>query len=128
MEYLYAPWRTEYVKKRGDIKCVFCEISQNPNLDFEHKVLFRDDFCFIVMNKYPYNLTHFMIIPHIHIDNIENLNSEVWLRLSELTRAGVKLLKEFGAYGINIGMNLGVDAGVGIAEHIHMHLVPRWSR
>lgn len=128
MDYLYAPWREEYIKDKKDKGCVFCNISKNSNLDEEHKVLYRDEFCFVVMNKYPYTPAHFMVIPHIHIDNIETLDEKVWLRVSQLTQKGVKLLKEFGADGVNIGMNLGVSAGAGIAEHVHMHLVPRWQR
>lgn len=128
MDYLYAPWRDEYIKDKSVNGCVFCNISENPNLDDEHQVLFRDEFCFVVMNKYPYTPAHFMVIPHLHIDNIENLDKDIWLRLSDLTHKGVKLLKDFGAEGVNIGMNLGSSAGAGIAEHIHMHLVPRWQK
>ena len=70
-----------------------------------------------------------MIIPHMHTDKLEDLSSEVWLHVSNLAHKSVKLLKEgFKAHGVNIGMNLGESAGAGIAEHIHMHIVPRWSR
>ncbi|WP_281950806.1 HIT family protein [Nitrosophilus kaiyonis] len=126
---LYAPWRSEYITNEKIEGCVFCHISKNPNLDEKHHVLYRDEKCFIVMNKYPYTPGHFMIIPHIHIDNLENLDKEIWLRMNELAQKGVKLLKEkFKAEGVNIGMNLGAAAGAGIAEHIHLHLVPRWQR
>ena len=70
-----------------------------------------------------------MIIPHYHTNKLEELDSEVWLRMSALAQKGVRLLKEsFGAQGVNIGMNLGRAGGAGIAEHVHMHLVPRWER
>ncbi|WP_187648414.1 HIT family protein [Nitrosophilus labii] len=130
LDILYAPWRSEYVTENKKLKgCVFCHISQNPEMDDKHHVLYRDENCFIVMNKYPYTPGHFMIIPHIHIDNLENLDSNIWLRMSELAQRGVRLLKErFRAEGVNLGMNLGVAAGAGIAEHIHLHLVPRWQR
>jgi len=82
-----------------------------------------------VMNKYPYTPGHFMIIPHLHTDKLEALESETWLHMSNLAQKSVRLLKEgFGAHGVNIGMNLGASAGAGIAEHIHMHLVPRFNR
>ncbi|MDD3506124.1 MAG: HIT domain-containing protein, partial [Sulfurimonas sp.] len=85
--------------------------------------------CFIVMNRYPYTPGHFMIIPHLHTDKLVELPSQTWLHISDLAQKSVRLLKEgFGAKGINIGMNLGEVAGAGIAEHIHMHLVPRWDR
>jgi len=70
-----------------------------------------------------------MVIPYRHIDNLESLEDEAWMEMSRFTKAGVKLLKDvLGAEGVNIGMNLGAAAGAGIAEHIHMHLVPRWQR
>jgi len=126
---LYAPWRDEYINDKEIKGCVFCHISQHSDEDEELHVLYRDEFCFIVMNRYPYTPGHFMIIPHLHTDKLEELESEVWLHVSDLAQKCVRLLKEgIGANGVNIGMNLGVAGGAGIAEHIHMHLVPRWSR
>jgi len=124
---LYAPWREEYVLNQNIEGCVFCHISKNDEDDLH--ILYKDEYCFIVMNKYPYTPGHFMIIPHTHTDKLEELDPEVWLHMSALAQKGVKLLKEgFGAQGVNIGMNLGRAGGAGIAEHIHMHLVPRWER
>ena len=129
MEYLYAPWRSDYVTKKKIEGCVFCHISKNPSMDEEHFVLYRDEVCFMVMNKYPYNPGHFMIIPHLHTDALENLDENSWLRMSKLAQKSVKMMKEgFGAKGVNLGMNLGSSAGAGIAEHIHLHIVPRWER
>ncbi len=129
MEYLYAPWRSDYVTRKKIEGCVFCHIYNHPQDDEEQFVLYRDEFCFMVMNKYPYNPGHFMIIPNMHTDAIEELDEECWLRISLLARKSVKMLKEgFGAKGVNIGMNLGSSAGAGIAEHVHMHIVPRWER
>ncbi len=131
MEYLYAPWRSGYItdSKKSKEGCVFCDISGHPENDVESQVLFRDDLCFVVMNRYPYTPGHFMIIPHIHTDSLERLDRSVWLRMSSLAQDGTAMLKEgFGAEGVNLGMNLGAAAGAGIAEHIHLHLVPRFSR
>jgi diadenosine tetraphosphate (Ap4A) HIT family hydrolase len=126
---LYAPWRDEYVTKDKIPGCVFCHISQHAKEDETLHVLYRNEDCFIVMNRYPYTPGHFMIIPHMHTDKLEELPSEVWFSMSKLAQQSVRLLKEgFGANGVNIGMNLGRAAGAGIAEHIHMHLVPRWER
>lgn len=126
---LYAPWRTEYISGEKCEGCVFCHISENSDRDEEHHVLYRDEDCFVVMNLYPYTPGHFMIIPHHHTDALEALDANTWLRMSALAQRGVRLLKEsFGAHGVNIGMNLGRTAGAGIAEHIHLHLVPRWER
>jgi ATP adenylyltransferase len=126
---LYAPWRDEYVTNEKIEGCVFCHISAHPNDDNDLHVLYRDEYCFMVMNKYPYTPGHFMIIPHFHTDKLEELNTKTWLHMSALAQKGVKLLKEgMHAHGVNIGMNLGRAGGAGIAEHIHMHLVPRWER
>lgn len=126
---LYAPWRDEYVTNKKIEGCVFCHISSNEQNDSDLHVLYRDEHCFIVMNRYPYTPGHFMIIPHQHTDKLEELNAETWLHMSALVQKGVKLLKEgINAQGVNIGMNLGRAGGAGIAEHIHMHLVPRWER
>ena len=124
---LYAPWRSEYVTGEKIEGCVFCHISSHERDDEKLHVLYRDEKCFMVMNKYPYTPGHFMIIPHHHTDALEELEDETWLHMSRLAQKGVHLLKEgFGAHGVNLGMNLGSAAGAGIAEHIHLHLVPRW--
>lgn len=126
---LYAPWRDDYVTNKKIDGCVFCHISTHPLDDEELHVLYRDEYCFMVMNKYPYTPGHFMIIPHLHTDKLEELDSKTWLHMSELAQNGVRLLKDgMNAQGVNIGMNLGKAGGAGIAEHIHMHLVPRWER
>jgi len=126
---LYAPWRDEYIKGVKIDGCVFCHISSNEAEDIENHLLYRDEYCFIVMNRYPYTPGHFMIIPHTHTDKLEELDPEIWLHMSDLAQKSVRLLKEgLDVHGVNIGMNLGAEAGAGIAEHIHMHLVPRWQR
>ncbi|BCD62465.1 ATP adenylyltransferase [Nitratiruptor sp. YY08-26] len=126
---LYAPWRSEYVTGKKIEGCVFCYIVEHPEEDEELGVLYRAENSFAVMNKYPYSPGHFMIIPNRHIDNLEDLEEDVWLEIAKLAKRGVKLLKDvLGAEGVNMGMNLGAAAGAGIAEHIHLHLVPRWQR
>ena len=126
---LYAPWRDEYITNQKIDGCVFCHITAHEGDDEELGVLYRDEYCFMVMNKYPYTPGHFMIIPHFHTDKLEELDPEVWLHMSALAQKGVALLKDaLHAQGVNIGMNLGKAGGAGIAEHIHMHLVPRWER
>ncbi len=128
MDYMYAPWRDDYIngKERG---CPFCNIVKDNTLDNERHVLYRGKKCFLVMNKYPYTPGHFMVIPDLHVDAIEVLPSEVWLEMGELVQKSVKLLKnEFKVDGVNIGMNLGECGGAGIAEHVHYHVVPRWKK
>lgn len=128
MEYLYAPWRSGYVTKNDKERdgCVFCAISKEYGEDEANRVLYRDDICFCVINRYPYTPGHFMIIPHLHIKELGLLPKEQWLHISDLAQEGVGILKEFGAEGVNMGMNLEGAAGAGIPGHIHMHLLPRW--
>lgn len=129
MEHLYAPWRNDYVRGKEKRGCIFCNISKNPDKDEEHTVLYRDEICFAVMNKYPYNPGHFMIIPHQHTNSLEALPPEHWTHIAALAQKGVAALKEeFRTDSVNIGMNLGEAAGAGIAEHIHLHLLPRWHK
>lgn len=126
---LYAPWRSEYVEEKKVKGCVFCHIAKHPQEDEQNHVLYRDEDLFVVMNKYPYTPGHFMIIPVMHTDKLEALDPAVWQKMAALAQKGVVLLKEaLRAQGVNIGMNLGAAAGAGIAEHIHLHLVPRWER
>ncbi len=126
---LYAPWRSEYVTGERIDGCVFCYARDHKDEDEKLGILYRARYSFAIMNKYPYSPGHFMVIPYEHIDNLENLPLETWHEMSTLTKKGVKLLKDvLRAEGVNIGMNLGAAAGAGIAEHIHMHLVPRWQR
>jgi diadenosine tetraphosphate (Ap4A) HIT family hydrolase len=128
MNYIYAPWRDEYVKNRV-LGCPFCYAVKNVDKDEELHILYRSKNCFLVMNKYPYTPGHFMVIPNLHVDAIEELDDDVWLEMSKLVQKSVKLIKEdFGAAGVNIGMNLGDCGGAGIAEHVHYHIVPRWQK
>lgn len=127
MDRLYAPWRSEYVSGEKIEGCVFCHIVNNRDKDDALGVLHREKDFFIVMNRYPYSPGHFMIIPNLHTDKLEELDPQTWMRMNKFAQAGVKMLKEvINAQGVNIGMNLGKVGGAGIAEHIHLHLVPRW--
>ena len=126
MDRLYAPWRREYhlTKRSG---CPFCDIRDSKE-DEKNYIFYRDKFCFFIMNKFPYNPGHFMIIPNRHTSNLEDLSSEEISHISQMAQKGVQILKKWGADGINIGFNLGFDGGAGIPEHIHMQLVPRFKR
>ncbi len=125
MEHLYSPWRSDYFHEKRE-GCTFCRIYAQSDKDAENHTLYRDEHCFMVMNRYPYTPGHFMIIPKAHVDNPNDIEDDVWLHISKLSKIGYKTLMEFGARGVNIGLNIGLDAGAGIPEHLHMHLVPRW--
>ena len=125
---LWAPWRMQYVENCDKpTDCIFCE-KPAEDKDRENLILFRGKHNFIIMNRYPYNNGHLMIVPYKHTCNLSVLNSETkteWVDLIELSQ---KVLAEsMSPHGFNVGMNMGRVAGAGIAEHLHFHIVPRWD-
>lgn len=127
---LWSPHRMAYI--RGESKpgasggCPFCEI---PALsDPEGLVVARGEYVFAVLNLYPYNPGHLMVVPYQHIADFAALPSEVLAELAAYTQQALRALKTVsGAQGFNVGMNLGAVAGAGIAAHLHQHVVPRWG-
>jgi ATP adenylyltransferase len=132
VEIKYTPWRLKYIK-RGDAPppggCVFCAITAAPpDHDAENLVLHRGERCFVVLNRFPYNTAHLMVLPYAHTADLPGLDEPTAEELFELTRRSVALLgAAYQPNGFNLGMNLGRTAGAGIAEHLHMHVVPRWD-
>jgi len=131
MQPIWAPWRMEYVledkaeKSAGE--CVFC-LSKDVSQDDARQVLYRGDYGFVVMNRYPYSNGHLLIIPYRHLSDLSELTKEEGLELFLLlTLAKEVLLEKLGCQGFNIGMNLGSAAGAGIPGHLHWHIVPRWQ-
>lgn len=130
MHHIFAPWRTEYVT--GTIKvepdaCVFCEM-QKPGDDRERLVLWRGRGVFVVMNRYPYNNGHLLVLPTAHHSHFRELQAETFLELHQTLARGAEILEQvMQCQAINLGMNLGRAAGAGIPGHMHYHLVPRWN-
>ena len=127
MEHLWAPWRNLYVKDsqkhEGDI---FAQIAQGSD-DEGHYVLARGKSCFAVLNIYPYNTAHLMVIPYRATGALEDLSDDETLELmTMLKRMKAAVTEAFQPQGFNIGINLGAAAGAGIEQHLHIHLVPRW--
>ncbi len=130
METKFTPWRMTYIKREGGGDgCVFCAMAAAPRQqDAESLVLYRGESCLVVLNIYPYNTAHLMVVPFAHTADLPGLADEVAGELFALTRRCTRLLGEvYAPHGFNLGMNLGAIAGAGIAEHLHMHIVPRWS-
>ena len=101
----FAPWRAEYFTRDKSSKCIFCDIAQNPQNDAENFVLFRAKNCFGVMNRYPYTLGEFMVIPYEHIDNIESLNPDIWHKTpSCLLKYTCSICKSCLKIRINLGV------------------------
>ena len=127
-DFFERPERYRYVRKLIKTEgCVFCEASK-AKLSPDSLVLAQDDDVMVVMNKYPYNTGHLLILPRQHIGNIWDLSEKTNARLAYwLKSAGRILTKELGCQGLNMGMNHGAVAGAGIPEHLHWHIVPRWG-
>lgn len=124
METMFAPWRMEYLVGKKKDGCVFCKCSTRCD-DY---IVFEGKTCFVMLNRYPYVGGHLMIIPSRHLGNISELTLEERTEMFNLLDASVKVLKEaMDPHGFNIGMNLGKAAGAGIAEHVHIHVIPRWD-
>jgi len=124
MEKLYAPWRMKFIKSKKPDGCIFCKDS----IRTEDLVIFDGKTAFVMMNRYPYVSGHLMIIPFRHVSQMEDLLPEEKLEIFNLQDIAVRVLKKvMNPDGFNIGMNLGKAAGAGIDDHIHVHVVPRWS-
>jgi ATP adenylyltransferase len=129
MEHLWAPWRSQYVQKSSqqNLADTFNLIAQS-NDDATHYVLARSRAGFALLNRYPYNTAHTLIVPYRTIPHLEDLSADEWLDLTQLLFKVKKAIQNaFQPQGYNIGINLGSAAGAGIQEHLHIHLVPRWS-
>lgn len=126
MDRLWAPWRIEYILSEKEEGCLFCRVISEDR-DDENLILYRGEKAYIILNKYPYNNGHLMIVPYRHVPNIEDLDDDELLEICRLTILSIKLLKHvMKPEGFNIGANIGKAAGAGIEEHFHLHIVPRW--
>lgn len=127
---LWAPWRMEYVlsKKQQDT-CVFCFEGSTPDSTLEERLVVWSGRAGVVMlNRYPFAAGHLLVLPHGHVSSLEELEPAAYDALFRLVRESVVRLKRaVRCEGVNVGINLGAVAGAGIAEHLHVHAVPRWS-
>ncbi len=127
LDKLWAPWRIKYVSNKKESGCLFCKINKQKN-DKKNQIVFRSSFCFAVLNRYPYNNGHLLIAPYKHTSKLEELNEKEILDIHKvLIKIKKMLTKILNPNGFNIGFNIGEDAGAGIVDHIHLHLVPRWK-
>jgi ATP adenylyltransferase len=128
MEHIWSPWRYRYIAAVDDQKvCVFCRALEGED-DHESLILHRAQKNFVILNLFPYTSGHLMIVPFSHTASLADLDLATTAEMMELTKLAEKALgSEYQPDGFNIGMNLGRAAGAGVAEHIHLHVVPRWS-
>jgi ATP adenylyltransferase len=126
---LWATWRLEYIKQADEIEgCVFCAEAAGELADDESLVVARSETAIALLNKYPYSSGHLMAAPVRHIGAFAELSNGEALEIHGLARAALDALAlVYGPDGYNLGWNLGRVAGAGIADHVHLHVVPRWS-
>jgi ATP adenylyltransferase len=127
MKHVWSPWRLEYLAVPKTDGCVFCHAAQSDE-DRENLVLDRGKLAFLILNRYPYNNGHFMVVPYAHVSSLEDLDAPVLTEMMLLLNQGLAALRRAMApEGFNIGANLGRAAGAGIEDHVHIHAVPRWA-
>jgi ATP adenylyltransferase len=127
MDRLWSPWRLEYIAG-GEPKtgCVFCEATRET--ESSSLIVFKGDTCYVILNLYPYNNGHVMVVPYRHLATFGDLSIEELTEIGVLIqRAEAALFQAYQPHGFNIGVNLGKPAGAGVLEHLHVHIVPRWN-
>jgi len=130
MDILWSPWRYEYLA--GDAKekkagCVFCNILINSASDEENFILRRAEFNFVILNVYPYTSGHLLIVPYEHFSTLDQAGKQTTDEMMDLAKSAQSAIYDaYNPDGLNLGMNLGKAAGAGVADHFHMHLMPRW--
>jgi len=132
MEKLWSPWRSQYIDSIKDIHdglgCVLCELGTLDKDDPENLLVDKGEFTFTVLNLYPYNNGHLMVVPQRHTSDFFSLSKEESIEIMQKLQIAEKALKiALSPEGFNIGANLGKVSGAGIDEHLHFHIVPRWN-
>ena len=130
MNPIWAPWRIDYIraKSQGFDSCIFCQFAAQPANDIERHVIARSTQTFAMLNRYPYTYGHTMIIPYEHLSTPQDLSPATLADLMLMTNRAMGALREIAdPPAFNIGANIGVAAGAGIAAHFHFHIVPRWD-
>ncbi|MBN2808223.1 MAG: HIT domain-containing protein [Deltaproteobacteria bacterium] len=127
---LWAPWRINYILHKNieeDAACLFCRLPEEKD-DRTNLILQRTQFSYVLLNRYPYSSCHLLVVPSVHVADLDELEQEPYIDLMLLLKRSMKKLQEaLHPAGINTGLNMGAAAGAGIAAHLHFHIVPRWS-
>lgn len=127
MDRLWSPWRLAYVTGTSDAQgCVFCDAQGSEAA--APLVLFRGKHCYVILNLYPYNNGHLMVVPNRHVPSLAGCSPEELTEMMGLTRLAELVLSEaYHPQGLNVGINIGRPAGAGVVDHVHVHAVPRWT-
>jgi ATP adenylyltransferase len=123
---LWAPWRIQYIKGPTPEGCIFCVLPRDGR-DREHGIIYQGQRAFVILNTFPYNSAHVMVVPRRHVADLGALEDGDAIEMVHLTTAAMDAIREtYGAEGFNVGLNIGRAAGAGIVDHVHLHVVPRW--
>ena len=126
MEKLWAPWREKFILCEKQPGCFLCRTAREKQ-DKKNYILYRGKKCFVILNRYPYNTGHLMVAPFRHVGKLEDLKEDEADEFLKITQFCIKAIKKgMRPQGINLGMNLGKVSGAGVADHLHLHVVPRW--
>ena len=126
MKQIFAPWRMEFIAGKKEKGCVFCTRVKRKQ-DRKDLILHRGKYSFVILNKYPYNNGHLMVVPYRHTASLQEICPEESAEIFSLMSQAEKIMKKtMHPEGFNVGLNLGKAAGAGIADHLHFHVVPRW--
>ena len=128
MDILWTPWRYTYIKSADSAPgCIFCD-KPKENDDERNLIVHRGQSCYVILNAFPYTNGHLMVVPFEHEDQLQKLDRETATEMMMLTQKSESVLRElYRPEGINLGMNIGRAAGAGVAGHVHMHVLPRWT-
>jgi ATP adenylyltransferase len=128
LQHLWSPWRMTYIQNSHKPEaCIFCtlpEMADSP----QNLIVYRGQHVYAVLNRYPYTSGHLMIVPYSHQPSLDGLDAATRAEIMEVTTQAVDALRsEYRPQGFNLGINLGEVSGAGVADHVHLHIVPRWS-
>lgn len=128
MKHIWSPWRMKYIRNHLSPKgCIFCDAIKKED-GIENLIIARSKYAFVILNRYPYTSGHVMVVPFAHVGTLEELDSDTMIDIMALVKQSMSAINDvYKPEGYNIGANLGAVAGAGIADHVHFHIVPRWS-
>jgi ATP adenylyltransferase len=133
MEHLWSPWRMAYLRNDhsdnppGPTGCIFCDLPAAGD-DAAALIVRRGQHAFVILNKYPYNNGHLLVVPYAHVPSLEQLDAPTLAELMSLTNESLAALRRmYNPQAFNLGANIGASAGAGVADHVHLHIVPRWA-
>jgi len=128
LDYIWTPWRMKYIQERHDYEdCIFCCAAKEHD-DEKNLIFYRGEHVFLILNRYPYTSGHVMCVPYDHQARLQDLTQAARYEMMDMVNRCIEVLQSlYHPDGFNVGLNLGEMAGAGVADHLHTHIVPRWS-